>query len=213
MQTDESQGRQTKLRRAQSDGAAIAEQAVQAAHRRKEPVAAAVGPPGLSGRHGGGDAVPCCGCCCSSSTPTASMETTIPTRSLVVGWRQFSHAVADLRAQRGAIVTFWNDEEGEVLVKRVVGSPGGDGVLLEWRRCVYRRGAAGEDLLIAGGRGDPSIRRSRCRRCCVLQATNREWSKDSRLLQEPYTGGIQGRMLAFSIGSGQLAGCPLDRIA
>ena len=42
--------------------------------------------------------------------------------------------------------------------------------------------------------------------CVFVMGDNREWSKDSRLLQEPYipAASIQGRMLlAFSIGSGQ----------
>ena len=80
--------------------------------------------------------------------PTASMETTIPTRSLVVGWR-LPYAVADPVPQRGAIVTFWNDEEGEVLVKRVVGLPG-ETVSFEGGD-VYIDGAQlGEDYLPEG---------------------------------------------------------------
>ena len=122
--------------------------------------------------------------------PTASMETTIPTRSLVVGWR-LPYAVADPVPQRGAIVTFWNDEEGEVLVKRVVGLPG-ETVSFEGGD-VYIDGAQlGEDYLPEG--------------CVFVMGDNREWSKDSRLLQEPYipAASIQGQMLlAFSIGSGQ----------
>ena len=42
--------------------------------------------------------------------------------------------------------------------------------------------------------------------CVFVMGDNREWSKDSRLLQEPYipAASIQGQMLlAFSIGSGQ----------
>ena len=136
--------------------------------------------------------------------PTASMETTIPTRLLVVGWR-LPYAVADPVPQRGAIVTFWNDEEGEVLVKRVVGLPG-ETVSFEGGD-VYIDGAhLGEDYLPEGVETLCDKTFQVPEGCVFVMGDNREWSKDSRLLQEPYipAASIQGEMLlAFSIGSGQ----------
>ena len=58
-----------------------------------------------------------------SWVPSGSMETTIPTKSLLVGWR-LPYLVSDPVPQRGSIVTFWDEEMGHVLVKRVVGLPG-----------------------------------------------------------------------------------------
>ena len=39
--------------------------------------------------------------------PSGSMETTIPTKSLLVGWR-LPYVVSDPLPERGDIVTFWN---------------------------------------------------------------------------------------------------------
>lgn len=55
--------------------------------------------------------------------PSGSMETTLPTRSLLLSW-QLPYAVSDPTPQRGEIVTFWSDEMGKLLVKRVIGLPG-----------------------------------------------------------------------------------------
>ena len=55
--------------------------------------------------------------------PTASMESTIPTDSLLVSW-QLPYLVSDPQPQRGDVITFWSDELGKLLVKRVIGLPG-----------------------------------------------------------------------------------------
>lgn len=55
--------------------------------------------------------------------PSGSMETTIPTRSLLVSVR-LPYAVGDPIPERGDVVTFWNDEMDKLLVKRVIGLPG-----------------------------------------------------------------------------------------
>ncbi len=55
--------------------------------------------------------------------PSGSMETTIPTRSLLVGYR-LSYLVGDPEVDRGDIITFWSDELDKLLVKRVVGVAG-----------------------------------------------------------------------------------------
>ena len=55
--------------------------------------------------------------------PSGSMETTLPTKSILLSW-QLPYAVSDPTPQRGQIVTFWSDEMGKLLVKRVIGLPG-----------------------------------------------------------------------------------------
>ena len=58
-----------------------------------------------------------------SWVPSGSMETTIPEDTLLISW-QLPYMVSDPTPQRGDIVTFWSDELGKLLVKRVVGLPG-----------------------------------------------------------------------------------------
>ena len=55
--------------------------------------------------------------------PSGSMETTLPTKSAMLGW-QLPFVVANPVPERGDIVTFWNEELNKVLVKRVIGLPG-----------------------------------------------------------------------------------------
>ena len=55
--------------------------------------------------------------------PSGSMETTLPTKSLLIGWR-LPYLVSDPVPDRGDIVTFYSDELGKLLVKRVIGLPG-----------------------------------------------------------------------------------------
>lgn len=137
--------------------------------------------------------------------PTASMETTIPTRSLVVGWR-LPYAVADPVPQRGAIVTFWNDEEGEVLVKRVVGLPG-ETVSFEGGFVYINGEKLDEDYLPVSGITQSEKDTFQVPEDCIfVMGDNRTGSHDSRYLREPYipVSQVQGRMLlAISIGSGQ----------
>ena len=136
--------------------------------------------------------------------PSGSMETTIPTKSLLVGWR-LPYLVSDPAPQRGSIVTFWDEEMGHVLVKRVVGLPG-ETVSFEGGD-VYIDGAQlGEDYLPEGVETLCDKTFQVPEGCVFVMGDNREWSKDSRLLQEPYipAASIQGQMLlAFSVGSGQ----------
>ena len=55
--------------------------------------------------------------------PSGSMETTIPTRSLLISMR-LPYLMGDPQPERGDVVTFWNEEMGKLLVKRVIGLPG-----------------------------------------------------------------------------------------
>ena len=67
--------------------------------------------------------------------PSGSMETTIPTKCLLIGWR-LPYVVSDPVPERGDIVTFWDEELNKVLVKRVVGLPGDEVAYLDKRLTV-----------------------------------------------------------------------------
>lgn len=55
--------------------------------------------------------------------PTGSMETTLPTRSVLLSW-QLPYVFSNPTPERGDVITFWNDDLDELLVKRVIGLPG-----------------------------------------------------------------------------------------
>ena len=55
--------------------------------------------------------------------PSSSMETTLPTKSLLLSW-QLPYVLTDPVPQRGEVVTFRSDELNKLLVKRVIGLPG-----------------------------------------------------------------------------------------
>ena len=55
--------------------------------------------------------------------PSGSKKPTLPERSLLVSMR-LPYLLGDPEVERGDIVTFWNDELDELLVKRVVGLGG-----------------------------------------------------------------------------------------
>ena len=139
-----------------------------------------------------------------SWVPSGSMETTIPKKTLLISW-QLPYVMGDPVPERGNIVTFWDEELGHVLVKRVIGLPG-DSITFEGG-FVYIDGVKlEEDYLPADGitKSDKSFQVPEG--CIFVMGDNRTGSNDSRLLQEPYipVDQVQGRvLLAISIGSDQ----------
>ena len=139
-----------------------------------------------------------------SYVPTGSMETTIPTKTLLIGWR-LPFVVSDPVPERGDIVTFWDEEMQRVLVKRVIGLPG--------ETVSFRDGYT----YIDGQKLDesylPTQGITQCANtfavpegCIFVMGDNRTGSNDSRFLSQPYipVDAIQGHMLAaISIGSQQ----------
>ena len=136
--------------------------------------------------------------------PSGSMETTIPTKTLLIGWR-LPFVVSDPVPERGDIVTFWDEEMQRVLVKRVIGLPG--------ETVSFRDGYT----YIDGQKLDesylPTQGITQCANtfavpegCIFVMGDNRTGSNDSRFLSQPYipVDAIQGHMLAaISIGSQQ----------
>ena len=116
--------------------------------------------------------------------PTGSMETTIPTRSVQLGW-QLPYRLGNPLPKRGDVITFWSDECGEVLVKRVIGLPGEtvtfgngyvyiDGELLE------------EDYLPVKGITECEDSFTVPDGCVFFMGDNRTGSFDARYWQNPY---------------------------
>lgn len=135
--------------------------------------------------------------------PSGSMETTLPTKSVLFGWH-LPYLLADPVPERGDVVTFWNEELGKVLVKRVIGLPGEevsfsggyvyiDGVKLE------------EPYLPAQGVTESENTFTVPEGCIFVLGDNRTGSHDSRFWADPYVPveEIQAKpFVVVSIGSG-----------
>ena len=138
--------------------------------------------------------------------PSGSMETTIPTKCLLIGWR-LPYVVSNPVPERGDIVTFWNDELNKVLVKRVIGLPG-DRITFKGGYTYINGEKLDESYLPVQGITDNGNKLSYevPEGCIFVMGDNRTGSRDSRYLSEPYmpVESIQGRMLvAISVGRDQ----------
>ena len=118
--------------------------------------------------------------------PSGSMETTLPTRSLLLSW-QLPYVFSDPTPQRGEIVTFWSDSMGKLLVKRVIGLPG-DTVSIK-NGYVYINGEKLDESYLprqgvtaAGNQEEYVVPEG----CLFFLGDNRVNSQDARLWDNPY---------------------------
>lgn len=118
--------------------------------------------------------------------PSGSMETTLPTRSVLLSW-QLPYMFGDPTPKRGDVITFWNDELDQLLVKRVVGLPGDEITFSDGN--VYVNGSKlDEPYLDNQGITESGLRESYQvpEGCLFMLGDNRKLSRDARLWNEPY---------------------------
>ena len=136
--------------------------------------------------------------------PSGSMETTLPVRSVLIGW-QLTYLVADPVPERGSVVTFWSDELNKVLVKRVIGLPG-DAVSFA-DGYVYVNGQQQEEAYLpAQGITDCTDTFQVPEGHIFVLGDNRTGSFDSRFWNDPYVpiNQIQAKpFLVISLGKNQ----------
>ena len=137
--------------------------------------------------------------------PSGSMETTLPTRSLLLSW-QLPYVFSDPTPQRGEIVTFWSDSMGKLLVKRVIGLPG-DTVSFQ-DGYVYINGEKLDEPYLSRQGVTASGRQEEYtvpEGCLFFMGDNRTGSYDARSWKEPYipVGNVRSHvMLCVSVLKG-----------
>lgn len=136
--------------------------------------------------------------------PSGSMETTLPTKSAMLGW-QLPYLVSDPMPERGDIVTFWSDELSKVLVKRIIGLPGD--VITFADGYVYVNGEQlDEPYLMAQGVTECDRTFTVPEGCFFPLGDNRTGSWDARSWDDPYipVSAIQAKpFVVISIGRDQ----------
>lgn len=136
--------------------------------------------------------------------PSGSMETTIPTKCALIGWR-LPFEVSDVVPERGDIITFWSDELGKVLVKRTIGLPGEEVSFADGY--VYINGEKLEEFYLPARGITESDQVFRVPEGCVFfLGDNRTGSLDARFWADPYVeiSQLQARpFLAISVGRDQ----------
>ena len=119
-----------------------------------------------------------------SWVPSGSMETTIPEDTLLISW-QLPYMVSDPTPQRGDIVTFWSDELGKLLVKRVVGLPG-DEITFQDGYTYINGEMLDESYLPRQGITQCSASFLVPEGCVFFMGDNRTGSNDARFWKQPY---------------------------
>ena len=136
--------------------------------------------------------------------PSGSMETTLPTKSAMLGWH-LSYVLADPMPERGDIVTFWSDELGKVLVKRVIGLPG-DEITFSGGFVYVNGEQLDEPYLMAQGVTECDKTFTVPEGCFFPLGDNRTGSWDARSWNTPYipVSAIQAKpFVIISFGSSQ----------
>ena len=136
--------------------------------------------------------------------PSGSMETTLPTKSAMLGW-QLPFVVADPVPERGDIVTFWSEELNKVLVKRVIGLPG-DEISFSGGYVYVNGEQLEEPYLMAQGVTECDETFTVPEGCFFPLGDNRTGSFDARFWETPYipVSAIQAKpFVVISIGDSQ----------